>query len=162
MYAYINGNTAIGSASNIYSANIPFNINCNNFTLGSSSAGSSLGCYIDNFRITKGVARYPTRANSFSIPFQPFGTNISIPSDPGAFIDDYRITYGANRYVSNFSVPEYPLRSQRDDYYEIGPVHNVKKTTYKNYQYYSYKNPATNQNWTIPQINNLIFGVKKL
>jgi hypothetical protein len=67
-----------------------------------------------------------------------------------------------NRYPSNFDIPTESFKVQRDDYTEIGPITNVNKTTYRTTEYYSNHNPATNQNWTVPQITGLIFGVKKL
>jgi hypothetical protein len=78
------------------------------------------------------------------------------------YLDNYRISYNLNRYPSNFDVPTESFKVQRDDYAEIGPITNVNKTTYRTTQYYTNHNPVTNQNWTVPQITGLIFGVKKL
>lgn len=77
-------------------------------------------------------------------------------------LDDYVITTGVARHTENFTPPSQPFKALKDDYYQIGPSHNVSKTTYQTYQYYALKNPATNKNWTLPQISGLIFGVKKL
>ena len=78
------------------------------------------------------------------------------------YIDDYRVSLGTVRYSSNFSPPTGQFKTQRDDYITVGPEHLVKKTVYQTYQYYANHNPATQQNWTVPQITGMIFGVKKL
>jgi hypothetical protein len=78
------------------------------------------------------------------------------------YLDDYRISLGLSRYNSNFTPPTGQFKTQRDDYVTIGPEHLVKKTAYQTYQYYANHNPATQQNWTVPQITGMIFGVKKL
>jgi hypothetical protein len=78
------------------------------------------------------------------------------------YIDEYRVSLGVVRYSSNFSPPTGQFKTQRDDYITVGPEHLVKKTVYQTYQYYANHNPATQQNWTVPQITGMIFGVKKL
>jgi len=94
------------------------------------------------------------------------GDGASIPGlltiGKGGYLDNYRISYNFNRYPSNFDAPTESFKVQRDDYAEIGPITNVNKTTYRTTEYYSNHNPVTNQNWTVPQITGLIFGVKKL
>lgn len=90
----------------------------------------------------------------------PTKTYLSIGKD--GYIDEYRITSGINRYPTNFSVPTSAFKTKADDYVEIGPQHNVTKTSYKTYQYYVNQNPITQQNWTLPEVTGLIFGVKKL
>jgi hypothetical protein len=80
----------------------------------------------------------------------------------GGYLDNYRISYNLNRYPGNFDVPTESFKIQRDEYIEIGPITNVNKTTYRTTEYYANHNPATDQNWTVPQITGLIFGVKKL
>ena len=77
-------------------------------------------------------------------------------------IENYRVTLGTARYSGNFTPPTSSFYGQTDDYVNIGPIHNVLKTSYRNYEYYSNKNPATNNNWTVAQISGLVFGVKKL
>jgi hypothetical protein len=90
---------------------------------------------------------------------------LSIPlseNNPGVYIDEYRITYGANRYNNNFVSPTGAFKSERDDYYPLGPVYDVTKTAYKTFQYYSLINPATQKQWTVPEISGMILGVKKV
>jgi len=94
---------------------------------------------------------------SFYYGVKPY---LSIGKD--GYIDEYRITSGINRYPTNFSVPTSPFKTKADDYVEIGPSHNVTKTSYKTFQYYVNQNPITQQNWTIPDVTGLVFGVKKL
>jgi hypothetical protein len=85
---------------------------------------------------------------------------LSIGKD--GYIDEYRITSGVNRYLTNFSVPLSAFKTKADDYVEVGPIQTVNKTSYKTYQYYVNQNPITQENWLVPQVTGLIFGVKKL
>jgi Concanavalin A-like lectin/glucanases superfamily len=160
IYVYINGATQFYSYS--HSASAPFNIDCNNFTIGSSNGSSSIDCYIDSFRITKGVPRYYVGPYNFSAPSTPFGNILSAPVEPSVYIDDYRVTYGVGRYSANFTVPNHSFKTHRDNYLNIGPDYNVNKTVYQTYQHYMLKNPATNQQWKLPEVNGITLGVKKL
>ena len=90
----------------------------------------------------------------------PTKTYLSIGKD--GYIDEYRITSGINRYPTNFSVPTSVFKTKADDYVEVGPIQTVNKTSYKTYQYYVNQNPITQENWLVPQVTGLIFGVKKL
>lgn len=141
-----------------------FPINFNGFTIGDSNTNLTHNLYIDNFRVTKGLARIATRLNApVSAPRETFG--ISLPDenfDNSVYIDEFRVTYGANRYNSNFTPPTQPFKTERDDYYQLGPEYNVSKTSYKTFQHYALKNPATNQAWTLPEISGMTLGVKKL
>jgi hypothetical protein len=154
-YAYINAN------SNTYN-NFP--INFNGFTIGDSNTNLTHNLYIDNFRVTKGLARIPTRLNApVSATKESFG--VSLPDENvnnSAYIDEYRITYGANRYDRNFTPPNQPFKVERDDYYPLGPEYTTNKTSYKTFQHYALKNPATNKSWTLPEISGMTLGVKKL
>jgi hypothetical protein len=98
--------------------------------------------------------------SSYFISYNSTKPYLSIGKD--GYIDEYRITSGVNRYPANFSVPTLPFKTQADDYVEIGPIHNATKTTYKTFQYYINQNPITQQNWTLPDVTGLVFGVKKL
>jgi hypothetical protein len=85
VYAYKNG-TYIGS-----NGNISYAIDMNGFMLG-SSGGEMPDCYIDDFRITKGVARYTSTTSNFTAPAGPFlsyGPNSST-------IRDYAVQYSSN------------------------------------------------------------------
>jgi hypothetical protein len=98
--------------------------------------------------------------SSYFVSYYSVKPYLSIGKD--GYIDEYRITSGINRYTSNFTPSTGPFKTKADDYIEIGPQHNVTKTSYKTYQYYVNQNPITQQNWTLPEVTGLIFGVKKL
>jgi hypothetical protein len=98
--------------------------------------------------------------SSYFISYNSTKPYLSIGKD--GYIDEYRITSGINRYPTNFNVPTLPFKTKADDYVEIGPAHNVTKTSYKTYQYYVNQNPITQQNWILPDVTGLVFGVKKL
>jgi hypothetical protein len=100
--------------------------------------------------------------NIFSYFDSSYPINPYLTIGKGGYIDEYRITSGINRYPTNFSVPTSAFKTKADDYVEIGPQHNVTKTSYRTYQYYVNQNPITQQNWTLPEVTGLIFGVKKL
>jgi len=89
-------------------------------------------------------------------------TNVNLSIGKGGYIDEYRITSGVNRYPTNFTPSITPFKTKIDDYVEVGPIQTVNKTSYKTYQYYVNQNPITQENWLVPQVTGLIFGVKKL
>lgn len=140
-----------------------FSMNLNPIIIGDTNSSLSHNLYIDSIRITKGVARINQRLNAVvSAPKEPFG--ISLPDENitnSVYIDEYRITYGA-RYDKNFTPFAQPFKSERDDYFPVSPEYNVNKVSYKTFQHYALKNPATNQNWTLPEISGIKLGVKKL
>jgi hypothetical protein len=155
----------VSSSAGFVIPNLDFPVDMNNFTLGDTNTGLLHKLYIDNFRITKGIARITSRIQlPVSAPSKPY-PSLSIPlseNNPGVYIDEYRITYGANRYNNNFVSPTGAFKSERDDYYPLGPVYDVTKTAYKTFQYYSLINPATQKQWTVPEISGMILGVKKV
>jgi hypothetical protein len=104
----------------------------------------------------------PTESDISSYFINSFTEKPYLSIGKDGYIDEYRITSGINRYPTNFSVPSSPFKTKADDYVEIGPTHTVTKTSYKTYQYYINQNPITQQNWTLPEVTGLIFGVKKL
>jgi hypothetical protein len=161
---YLFKNESVSSPFGGFNTYNNFPINFNGFTIGDSNTNLTHNLYIDNFRVTKGLARIVTRLNApVSAPKETFG--ISLPDenfDSSVYIDEFRITYGANRYNSNFTPPTQPFKTERDDYYQLGPEYNVSKTSYKTFQHYALKNPATNQAWTLPEISGMTLGVKKL
>lgn len=160
----IRSESVLNPISGGYNTYNNFDINLNGFTIGDTNSSLTHNLYVDNLRVTKGVARITTRLLSpISSPEESFGTSLPVDNtDNGIYIDDYRITYGVSRYNSNFAVPTEPFKTERDDYYPVGPEYNVSKTFYKTFQHYSMKNPVTNQNWTVPQISGMLLGVKKL
>ncbi len=161
---YLFKNESVSSPFGGFNTYNNFSINFNDFTIGDSNTNLTHNLYIDNFRVTKGLARIVTRLNApVSAPRETFG--ISLPDenfDSSVYIDEFRITYGANRYNSNFTPSTQPFKTERDDYYQLGPEYNVSKTSYKTFQHYALKNPATNQAWTLPEISGMTLGVKKL
>jgi hypothetical protein len=162
IYTYINGIFSGTSADPLACVlNTPDNLDINNFTIGDPDPTHTNNYYIDNFRITKDIARYTSRIYNFSSPSLPFGIT-SIPDYTNINIDDYRITYGVCRYNKNFTPPSEPFKAQRDNYLNIGPDYSVNKTVYQTYQHYMLKNPATNQPWKLPEVSGMILGVKKL
>jgi Concanavalin A-like lectin/glucanases superfamily len=162
IYTYINGIFSGASEDRLGCVlNTPNNLDINNFTIGDPDPTHTNSYYIDNFRITKGLARYTSKIYNFSPPTLPFGIT-SIPDYTNINIDDYRITYGVCRYNKNFTPPSEPFKAQRDNYLNIGPDYNVNKTLYQTYQHYMLKNPATNQPWKTSEVNGMILGVKKL
>jgi hypothetical protein len=161
----LNNQTVLNPFTGQYNAvynNFPMDFN--NFTIGNANSSLNFNMYIDNLRVTKGLARIPTRLNaSVSAAREPFGISLSDPNTNNSVsIDDYRITYGVCRYNENFTPPSEPFKAQRDNYLNIGPDYNVNKTVYQTYQHYMLKNPATNQPWKLPEVSGITLGVKKL
>lgn len=161
---YLFQNESVSSPFGGFNTYNNFSINFNGFMIGDSNTNLTHNLYIDNFRVTKGLARIATRLNApVSAPKESFG--ISLPdenADNSVYIDEYRITYGTNRYDRNFTPPAQPFKSERDDYYPLGPEYTTNKTFYKTFQHYALKNPATNRSWTLPEISGMTLGVKKL
>lgn len=46
--------------------------------------------------------------------------------------------------------------------YELGPHHTVNSTIYSGFNSFVFKNPQTNNDWTLNEINNMQLGLKKL
>lgn len=125
---FVNG---VESGSSTISPETSYGSSSGSSYVGSGWSGEYLHGYIDEFRITKGIARYASNFTPANLAFfpntTPFTANINTSNSNGLTIgatkfsngvvydtytgniDDLRITKGVSRYNGNFSKPVAPL-----------------------------------------------------
>lgn len=79
-------------------------------------------------------------------------------------IDDLRMSSGIVRYETQFSPPTSAFKGPSEDYIQIGPTHNLTRSSYRTFQFYQMDNPDTSLPFTSGEIirSGLVLGVKKL